>query len=93
MSTTNLSPDTVVPKGGMYYCSMCTEGDSAIRDGVAAYAREKGVDPEVLEGIFGGIGIGSNEPTTRRTFKAGDRFGVCPRHQSATVWTLERQSS
>jgi len=91
MSTTNLSPNTRVPKSGLYYCTMCKEGDSVIRDVMAKHAREKGVDPKMLEGIFGAAGIGSNEPTTRKSFKAGDTFGECPRHGKATGWTLERE--
>lgn len=93
MSTINLSPNTVVPKNGIYYCNMCKDGDSAIRDVAAAYARQKGVDPKMLEGVFGAAGIGSDEPTTRKTYKAGERFGECPRHKNATGWTLEKEEA
>lgn len=91
MNTTNLSPNTIVPKSGLYYCCMCKDGDSAIRNVAAEYAREKGIDPKMLEGIFGAAGISSNEPTTRKSYKLGDRFGECPRHESATGWTLEKE--
>jgi len=90
MSTTNMSPNAVVPKTGLYYCTMCKEGDSALRDVATAYAREKGVDLKMLEGVFGAVGIGGNEPTTRKTYKAGEKFGECPRHKQATGWTFER---
>lgn len=91
VSTTNLSPNTRVPKSGLYYCTMCKEGDSAIRDELTKYAREKGVDPRMLEGIFGAAGIGRTESTTRKSFKVGDTFGECSRHGQATGWTLERE--
>ena len=93
MSTTNLSPNTVVPKSGLYYCTMCKEGDSALRDVLGDYAKSKGVDPKMLEGVLGAAGIASNEPTTRKTYKAGESFGECQRHKQATGWTLEREAA
>jgi hypothetical protein len=60
-------------------------------------AKEKGVDPKKLEevggleGIYRAMGVGSNTPVTRKRFKAGKRFGVCPRHKYSTGWTLEKE--
>ncbi len=93
MSTINLQPNTVVPESGIYYCSMCKDGDSMLRDVIAKYAREKGIDPRALEGVFGAAGIGSNEPTTRKWFQSGERFEECPRHKNATGWTLVKEDT
>lgn len=93
INTTNLAPNTVVPKSGLYYCCMCKDADPVLRDAVAKYAREKGVNTKMLEGVFGAAGISSNEPTTRKQFKVGDIFNQCPRHQAATGWTLEKEES
>jgi hypothetical protein len=91
MSTTNLSPNTRVLKSGLYYCTMCKVVNPAIQDVMVKYAREKGIDPRWMEGALVADGIGSNEPTTRKSFKAGDTFSECSRHGKATGWTLEKE--
>ena len=92
MDTTNLEPNTVAPKTGTYYCTMCKEGDAAIRNQIAAYAREKGLSSSQVEEVFRSAGMGSNEPITQRHYKEGERLGECSRHGDATGWTLSDKS-
>jgi hypothetical protein len=90
VSTSNLKPGSVVPRTGVYYCCMCQDADSVLRAGLRGYAKGEGLSSNETEAIFKAIGIGSNEPTTRRNYTAGSNFGICPRHKNATGWTLER---
>ena len=89
-STTNLAPHTLVPRNGVYSCSMCVIADPSIMKGLEDYARQRGVDPSMLAGVFGAAGIGNNEPT-KRSYDAGAYFGECPRHKNATGWSLEKE--
>ncbi len=83
-STTNLVPNTVVPKSGLYTCNMCRVLDSAMRKSksLGDYAQQKCVDSEVLAGIL-------RAAITQQRYKAGECFGECPNHKNDTVWTLE----
>jgi len=90
MDTANLSPDTPVPVGGVYYCCMCKHGDPMLKNALSGYAKEKGVDSDA---VFAAMGMGADQPITRKRFVMGDKFGVCPRHQKATGWSLEREEA
>jgi hypothetical protein len=45
MDTTNLSPDTAVPVGGLYHCCMCIHGDPMLKSALNGHAKEKGMIP------------------------------------------------
>jgi hypothetical protein len=87
MSTVNLSPSTLVPKTGLYYCTTCKNIPESIR----VVSSEAGFDPSIVERALEAHGVGANAPVTRKRFKAGDKFGVCPRHKTSTGWTLEKE--
>jgi hypothetical protein len=94
MSLANLGPDELVPKTGVYYCVMCHDVTPFLRRQAAESMKE--ADPKKLEevggleGIYRAMGV-SNTPITRKRFKAGDKFGVCPQHKTSTGWTLEKE--
>ncbi|HPB67632.1 MAG TPA: hypothetical protein PKU74_01835, partial [Candidatus Omnitrophota bacterium] len=91
MNTINLAPGTEVPKTGLYYCTMCEQGDAAVRKTLDDFASQAGVDIKMFDGICVGMGLDPNQAVTRKRFKAGERFDACPRHNDATGWTLEKE--
>jgi len=88
----DLSPNSVVPKSGVYYCKTCF-GAYGLRSFLGATGYEKR-EPTLIEryaeNLSKGINSNSNEPMViKRRFRSGEKFDVCPRHGDLTHWAIE----
>jgi hypothetical protein len=91
MNTTNLYPDSIVSKTGIYYCSLCKDGEPVLKNAFSDYAKKKNLDNNKIEDILVATGISSNYPITKKRFNSGDKFDECPRHNTSTMWIFDKE--